>query len=828
MGVTGQSITLANSIIGVGILAMPYCFQQCGVLLAAVILLLMGLVSRLSSYFLLKSALISRRRNFEFLAFHVFGPAGKLAVEIGIIGFLMGTCIAYFVVVGDLGPQIISKMFKINQSDVLRTSIMVIVSLVCVLPLGLLRNVDSFSNVSAATICFYFCLVIKVVVEAGTVFFDDSWKSKVEMWRPAGVLQCVPIFSMALFCQTQLFEVFESIPSISLEKMNLVTKNAVNICTVVYLTLGIFGYIAFSSHTISGNILVSLSPTLASDVIKLGFVMSLAFSFPLIIFPCRASLYSLLYRKAHPSNHDNIINHSIPEGTFRLITVSIIGVTLFTSLLIPNIELVLGLVGSTIGVLICVVFPAAAFINLTFLDTNERVLAKVILVLGLFILVLGTYANLQAAENKLDKYDDKFITQERIDKMVEEFFESKRLENAEEVIAKPISNDIGKQPQTKEENSKESEVQPPNPVPPEPQSKEKPDKININNELKLKDPEIINGAPKQINANPKNLSNKITEPKQPIVNILSGSNNLTNSKSQSEQEKLELIKQKQLIETMKQHGEEQVELIKEQKEILHELKKTHEEEINKKEDINSNEAKKIAVESIKQIADIAIKRISAVSDKPLDKQHKDQNEVLEAAQDAVKKIEAIKEPDQAKVETNAKIPIPAVANPQQNVAPKEINPIENKLHVNSPDELKPYKEGGHINAMNNVQKQPIPLAALKPAGNEASAPKPPPVAAAPSNQIVQNNIVNSNSNQVKKLIPVQNQGLNINARQKREVIDCTEKFIKQENRLICDTLVKNNINSDVLPPVDLGKDNSLIMPLEIMRRSLKSIEERRR
>ena len=28
MGTTGQSITLANSIIGVGILAMPFCFQQ--------------------------------------------------------------------------------------------------------------------------------------------------------------------------------------------------------------------------------------------------------------------------------------------------------------------------------------------------------------------------------------------------------------------------------------------------------------------------------------------------------------------------------------------------------------------------------------------------------------------------------------------------------------------------------------------------------------------------------------------------------------------------------------------------------------------------------
>lgn len=44
-------------------------------------------------------------------------------------------------------------------------------------------------------------------------------------------------------------------------------------------------------------------------------------------------------------------------------------------------------------------------------------------VLGLIIMVLGTYANLQAAEVKIDKYDDRSITQERIDKMVEDFFQ---------------------------------------------------------------------------------------------------------------------------------------------------------------------------------------------------------------------------------------------------------------------------------------------------------------------------------------------------------------------------------------------------------------------
>ncbi|KPI91765.1 Putative sodium-coupled neutral amino acid transporter 10 [Papilio xuthus] len=738
MGTTGQSITLANSIIGVGILAMPFCFQQCGVILAGLILLLMGFVSRLCCHFLLKSAIITRRRTFEFLAFHVFGPAGKLAIELGIIGFLMGTCIAYFVVVGDLGPQIIAKMLNINQSDILRTSIMVIVSLVCVLPLGLLKNVDSLSNVSAATICFYFCLVIKVIFEATSQLLTSDWHIRIETWKPSGVLQCVPIFSMALFCQTQLFEIFESLPSLSLEKMNLVTKNAINICTAVYFTLGFFGYVAFSSQNISGNILMSLSPTLGSDVIKLGFVMSLAFSFPLIIFPCRASLYSFLYKKVHPAQHDHIINHSIPVTTFRCITVAIIAVALFVSLLLPDIEVVLGLLGSTIGVLICVVFPAACFINVTFKNTNERLLAKIILVLGLIILVLGTYANLQAAESK---YDDKLITQERIDKIVEDFFQKMEKDEGVKPVAGVKSDIIANSVEEKapKEIIKDSEVQPPNPVPPESHSNEKSPEnpIPVDPKLKLiepdqelkKDDKVIGISGE---THPKDLKMKLEEAKLSNGNDKVETNNIEESKEvkpDSTQEKMDILKKQHLIETIKQHGEEQKELIKEQKEILHKILKTKKELEKDKKEMDDTEAKKIAVESIQKIANIAIQSLSGVTDKPAaqidtadrkaEPLQKIANEaVQEIAKKAAETLEAIgekkapeanlpKSPDEIKSDQN--IQGENIENKQDN-----INKIISQIHnLNAQNNLPKTKQNEvnpqPIEAQNNKQEQNQPI-----------------------------------------------------------------------------------------------------------------------
>lgn len=109
------------------------------------------------------------------------------------------------------------------------------------------------------------------------------------------------------------------------------------------------------------------------------------------------------------------------------------------------------------------------------------------------------------------------------------------------------------------------------------------------------------------------------------------------------QEKIDILKQEKLIETIKQHGEEQKELMKKQKEILDEFIKTKKElQQNKKDkpEVNSVEAKKIAVESIQKIANIAIQSLSGVTDKPADVQpgKKESEPLQKIANEAVQEI----------------------------------------------------------------------------------------------------------------------------------------------------------------------------------------------
>lgn len=389
---TKVALNLSNCIIGVSILAMPYCMKTCGVFLGVMMMTVSCLLTRFTCHLLLKSALVSRRKSFEFLAFHTFGHAGKLAAEINIIGFLLGILISFFVVIGDLTPVIISKVFSVTNSSELRIVVLLFVGFGIALPLAMLKEVDTLVRISTLSVLFYSALALKTIAEALPVLLYDTWKTRLVLWEPSGLLQTLPIFSLALSCQTQLFEVFGALPDASLKQMNAVVKLAAYLSTTLYLTVGVFGYIANANKDFTGNILLSFSPGMSTDVIKLCFVLSVAMSFPLVIFPCRTSIHSLLFRRS--TGPFDISCGYIPETRFKIITAAIVVFTLLIGVLCPSIEIVLSFIGSTIGILTCIVFPAVMFIHIVSKHTFERWGSQLVLIVGILLLASCTWENI--------------------------------------------------------------------------------------------------------------------------------------------------------------------------------------------------------------------------------------------------------------------------------------------------------------------------------------------------------------------------------------------------------------------------------------------------
>lgn len=273
---------------------------------------------------------------------------------------------------------------------------------------------------------------------------------------------------------------------------------------------------------------------------------------------------------------------------------------------------------------------------------------------------------------------------------------------------------------------KDSEVQPPNPLPPESASKEKHDaaikpvdsKVEDKKiEIKLQPIEPV--ADKSIEGHPKNLKLKLNEVKtngEVIENKVVEKPPKEEEKAkistiqEKTQEKIDIMKQQKLIETIKQHGEEQKELMKEQKEILDEIIKTKNELQQNKIDkpvVDSVEANKIAVESIQKIANMAIQSLSGVTDKaavdqagnkesePLQKIANDA--VQEIAKKAVESIVAIKE-----INEKPKQNLEAKENKAE--LPNNLNQLPSQYLPNQNDQVQQngQNSGPNANIDNNI------------------------------------------------------------------------------------------------------------------------------
>ncbi|KAF5402957.1 hypothetical protein PHET_03333, partial [Paragonimus heterotremus] len=272
---------------------------------------------------------------------------------------------------------------------------------VVITPLCMIFKVQRLASMSAFALFFYSLMVIHMVfVLGGPKFILRFPLSHMNWWRPAGLIQCSPIFFASIFCQTQLHTVYAGMQYPSVSAIRYVLRVVVIVIAVAYGLFGFFGYVAFvDSGDLPGNIFLMYPNNMFTFVVQAGFLFTITVSIPLVLFPLRQSLHSFLFHRTPSLIIDGETGEdgSVPTRRFRLMTISILITCFLLSLTTNKIEVIIQLTSSLAGSLIGYILPGLAafyaFAHHHFHKSSmERRKGTGLLCVGLFLLVSGLLA----------------------------------------------------------------------------------------------------------------------------------------------------------------------------------------------------------------------------------------------------------------------------------------------------------------------------------------------------------------------------------------------------------------------------------------------------
>lgn len=325
---------LVSTIVGGGVLSLPYAFAKCGVILGSMALFLSCVISAFSIDLLVASSRGVGRSSYASVVQKAFGTNAQVVTGGLIVLLTWLVAVAYIVLVGDLLVPIFGFFFDV---DIWGRRIICALVILCVSPVCYQRSLNSLSALSAlsiisisivgAAICYHSidafghthaiyssqdAEVVAFKIRPHIRYFPENWCDAINVF---------PIFGVCFLCHFNVLPIHTELQMPTRKHMRLVVKYTMAVCCSLYFIVGVLGYFWSYSET-CGNVLLNFAPDdILMSIGRICLSITLLFSFPLVVLPCRDTLHDLinvLKKKPDSSNSDGGAGAKLTKSSTRV------------------------------------------------------------------------------------------------------------------------------------------------------------------------------------------------------------------------------------------------------------------------------------------------------------------------------------------------------------------------------------------------------------------------------------------------------------------------------------------------------------------------------
>ena len=350
----GAVINLLNTIVGAGILAMPFAFKGIGMVSGICLQVIFCLCAQHSARLLLASYKLTSIRSYEGIATAALGRAGFVIYNLACFTNGAGSCLGYMVVVGDMVPPLLAELgFECEREWVI-----VLVAIFIMFPLSAQSDLSALQYASGVAILIYvvFTSTLLALYVRGPHMPLDPQPA---LFKPGagGWLRAISLTAFSFACMPAIFPIYQELANPTMPRITRIATMAINIAALLYAITGAAAY-GYFGEAVLGDVLLDLATfnALYYKLLRLGIGFSVSLSYPVLQYTARRSLDQLMFGSTEGN---------APRMRLMLETVAIVSVTLVLALYFTQIEVVLAYCGAVASTVTLLTFPPLTYVCLS-------------------------------------------------------------------------------------------------------------------------------------------------------------------------------------------------------------------------------------------------------------------------------------------------------------------------------------------------------------------------------------------------------------------------------------------------------------------------------